>query len=239
MLVINNISKKFDETFTLKPLSITLQSGNILGFIGHNGAGKSTTLNIISGLLKPDAGDVFIDDISVVDNKISALEKLGIVHESGEIYNSLTPNEYLILSSGFYNISEKKVKEKISYFADFFFLSKNMNTAIGKLSKGAKQKILLIASMLHEPSALILDEPFNGFDIDSIIKSQELLKEFAAGGGIVIFSSHILSQIEKICSHLAFIKNGKIKAFAEIQQFIEDYPNLTIEEIYLEHQKND
>lgn len=238
MLILNNISKKFGDTFTLLPISLELQPGSILGFIGHNGAGKSTTLNIISGLIKPDTGDALIDEISITSKRIEALTKLGIVHESGEIYNSLTPDEFLRISSEFYDISKNESLEKIKFYTEFFGLEKYIKSAIGELSKGTKQKLLLISALIHDPSALVLDEPFNGFDIDSIIKAQELLKHYAKNGGIVIFSSHILSQIEKICTHLSFIKNGNITAYGQISDFSKAFPGYSMEEIYLYYQKN-
>ncbi len=231
MIKLINVIKKYDD-FILKLPEMRIERGSILGFIGPNGAGKSTTINIICGLVKPDSGFVYINDLNIESEKIKILRMLGVSAEKSEPYQSLTSIEYLEFSGRMYDMSETDIKKKINYYLEYFNLQKKTKLPIAGLSAGEKKKIIFIAALLHSPSILLLDESFNGFDIETVSSALALLEEFKLNGGCILLSSHILSHIEKICTHFAFITNGNIRYYAAAAELINAFPDKSMEQIY-------
>jgi ABC-2 type transport system ATP-binding protein len=212
MIEISNLTKKYESgTVALDNISLIINPGEICGYIGLNGAGKTTTVKIISGALEFDSGSVIISGLDVKLNPVEVKKITGYVPESGNIFNSLTPVEYLLFIGEVRNIEKNILKRRIEYFAELFGFKDFLNSSIGNLSKGTKQKVLITSALMHNPEIILLDEPLNGLDANSIFIFQDMIKTFSEKGKTIFYCSHLLDMIEKISSKLVIIENGKIK----------------------------
>jgi ABC-2 type transport system ATP-binding protein len=212
MIEIYNLTKKYGvDKAALDGISFTLNPGEICGYIGTNGAGKTTTIKIITGALDFDSGDVKVSGIDVKQKPVDVKKIIGYVPESGNIFNSLTAAEFLYFTGRIRDINDAKIKKRTDYFAELFDYTAYINSAIGNLSKGTKQKILITSALLHNPEIILLDEPLNGLDANTIFVFQDMIKTLSEKGKTVFYCSHLLDMIEKISSRLIIIENGKIK----------------------------
>jgi len=212
MLELRDLTKKYHVTPVVNRVSFSAHPSEILGYLGPNGAGKTTTIKMLSGLLKPSDGKILYNGRDVKKDTYSYKEKLGYVPEDSEIYPHLSAYDYLLLVGRLRHIKEKVLKEKIAEFMRLFHLYDDMDAAISSYSKGMVQKVLLSSALLHNPDVLLLDEPLSGLDVTtgSIIK--DLLQRLAQEGKIIIYSSHILEIVEKICSRVIILHKGTIVA---------------------------
>jgi ABC-2 type transport system ATP-binding protein len=212
MIEISNLTKKYgNDKVALDGVSFTIKPGEICGYIGTNGAGKTTTIRIITGALDFDSGDVRILNVDVKEKPVEVKKIIGYVPESGNIFNSLTTTEFLFFTGRIRNIEDSIIKKRTDYFAELFDYSGFTNSAIGNLSKGTKQKILITSALLHNPEIILLDEPLNGLDANTIFVFQDMIKTLSAKGKTIFYCSHLLDMIEKISSRLIIIENGRIK----------------------------
>jgi len=211
MIEISNLTKKYENGKTaLDDISFKINPGEICGYIGTNGAGKTTTIKIISGSLEFDSGSVIVSHLDVKLKPVEVKKIIGYVPESGNIFNSLTTTEYLLFIGRIRNIEENIIKRRIEYFAELFNYKEFINTSIGNLSKGTKQKILITSALMHNPEIILLDEPLNGLDANSIFIFQDMIKTLSVKGKTIFYCSHLLDMIEKISSRLIIIESGKI-----------------------------
>jgi len=209
MLQISHISKTINGRKVLRDISFSVNQGTILGIIGHNGAGKTTLLRILTGLILPDSGQVEIDGQHVLYDDYQIRNKIGYMPEEGGIYKRLNVRDNLAFPLRFYP-DIKDPDSKINNGLEQFDLTDRQYERMGKLSAGMRRKIIFLKSVLHQPEILLLDEPSNGFDVESrqdLLKSFEKIKE---GGGIVCISSHSTGELEKVCTNYLFIKAGKM-----------------------------
>jgi|Deesub1362B_J571_1020462.scaffolds.fasta_scaffold00002_458 ABC-2 type transport system ATP-binding protein len=212
MLELKNLSKRYGVIRAVDEVSFRVKPGEILGYLGPNGAGKTTTINILAGLLEPTSGSIFYQGEDV-RRKMTAFKKIiGYVPEEPAVYPHLSAFEYLELVGRLRCLPEKLLEKKITGLLDVFQLSTDMYSPISTYSKGMTQKVLLAAALLHNPEVLLLDEPLAGLDVATSLVIKDLLKELAKQGKITIFSSHILEVVEKICSRVIIIHQGKIVA---------------------------
>jgi ABC-2 type transport system ATP-binding protein len=211
MIEISNLTKKYEkDKVALDGISFTLNPGEICGYIGTNGAGKTTTIKILSGALEFDSGSVLVSGFDVKTNPVEVKRIIGYVPESGNAFNSLSATEYLFFTGRIRNISESIIKKRIDYFSDLFEYGDFLNSSIGNLSKGTKQKILITSALIHNPEIILLDEPLNGLDANTIFVFQDMIKTLSEKGKTVFYCSHLLDMIEKISSRLIILENGKI-----------------------------
>jgi len=212
MIKVKNLTKKYSEgIIALDNISFELNKGEITGLIGTNGAGKSTTVKILSGLLDFNSGEVSIMDIDVLKNPMEVKKIIGYVPESPNLFNSLTVLEYLNFIGEIRDIDKTLLKKRIDNFANFFAFEQYLNESIGILSKGNKQKVLISSSLLHNPDIVYFDEPLNGLDANSIFAFQDLVAYLKSENKTILYCSHLLNTIEKISDRIIYLDKGIIK----------------------------
>ncbi len=212
MLELKNITKKYNNVAVVKSVSFHARPGEILGYLGPNGAGKSTTVKILAGLLEATSGTVSYNGEDVEKDIIRYKSAIGYIPEQSEIYPHLSGREYLQLVGRLRLIPEKLLNEKIEGVMEQFGLSVDMHLPISNYSKGMRQKTLIAAALLHNPDILLLDEPLSGLDITTTLVFKDILTQLAEMGKIIIYSSHILEVVERICDRVIIIDKGKILA---------------------------
>jgi ABC-2 type transport system ATP-binding protein len=209
MLQINHISKTINGRKVLRGINFSVKRGSILGIVGHNGAGKTTLLRIMTGLVLPDSGSVEIAGQRVIYDDYQIRNKIGYMPEESGIYKRLNVRDNLAFPLRFYpDIADPD--SRINNGLERFDLTDRQFDRTGKLSAGMRRKILFLKSVLHRPEILLLDEPFNGFDVESRQEEVNIINEILEAGGIVCICSHSTGELEKICTHYLFIKEGRM-----------------------------
>ena len=210
MLRIENLTKTYGEKRAVDNLSLHIAPGEIYGFIGHNGAGKTTTLKAVVGILQFDKGEVFIKGESIRKNPLACKQKMAYIPDNPDLYEFMTGIKFLNFIADIFGVPEEKRQERIRKYADLFEMTENLAQPIASYSHGMKQKLALIAAFSHTPKLLILDEPFVGLDPEAFVILKEQMKELCASGNSVLFSSHILDVVEKVCNKISVIKQGRL-----------------------------
>lgn len=211
MISVKNLTKKYSSDFTaLDSISFEIGKGEICGYIGTNGAGKSTTVKILTGVLDFDSGEVKVNDIDVKKDSFDVKKIVGYVPETANLFNSLSPNEYLDFTGTIRDLSRDVIKKRIENFAELFEFKDMLNDSIGNLSKGNKQKVLITSALLHNPEVIFFDEPLNGLDANSIFVFQDLVVYLVSKRKTILYCSHLLNTIEKISSKIILLDKGKI-----------------------------
>lgn len=232
MLKIINLTKTYGKTVkAVDGLNITVNAGEIYGFIGHNGAGKSTTIKSIVGALDFEEGDIIIDGNSIVKNPLKAKEVMAYVPDNPDVYDYLTGIQYLNFVCDVFGVSAEERDEKISKYADVFQLKDNLGDIISSYSHGMRQKLVLISALCHNPKLLILDEPFVGLDPIASYRLKEIMRELCDNGGAIFFSTHVLEVAEKLCDRVGIIKEGKLVKEGTMQEIAGDK---SLESLFLE-----
>lgn len=212
MIKITNLKKSYDGGIeALNGVSFNINPSEITGYIGVNGAGKTTTLKILCGVLPFDEGEVIVNDYKLPKDALKIKSIIGYVPETPELFNSLRVSEYFDFLKDVREIEEIKFLRRVNYFAELFDFKDYLNSAIGKLSKGNKQKVLIVSALLHNPDIILLDEPLNGLDAYSIITFQDVISKLALKGKTIFYCSHLLDIMEKVSDRLIIIENGAIK----------------------------
>ncbi len=204
------LTKIFDHKEAVHDLNLTVDAGEIFGFLGPNGAGKTTTVKMLTGLILPSTGTATIENFDIIKDPIEVKKRFGYVPESGALFESLTGWEYLQLIADLHHLDRNVARKRIEEFLNLFGLWDDRSGRLGSYSKGMKQKIVIAAALVHNPSVLFLDEPLNGLDANSALVFKELLKKLAQQQKIIFFTSHILEVVEKICTRISIINNGII-----------------------------
>ena len=206
---VKNLLKVYGEQRAINNISFKVNNGEIVGFLGPNGAGKSTTMKIITGYLQQTAGDAFVSGINVSEHPLTAKKKIGYLPEANALYYDMYVKEYLGFISEVHKI--KNPKSKIKNIIDLTGLTNERRKKIGQLSKGYKQRVGLAAALIHDPDVLILDEPTSGLDPNQIVEIREVIRQ-QGKNKTVLFSSHILQEVEAICDRVVIINKGEIVA---------------------------
>lgn len=212
MVELGGISKTYgkSDSKAIDSLSLTIPNGKIFGFLGPNGAGKTTTIRVLCGALDPDEGSILIDGISMREKPLEAKRHIGLVHDNPELFNRLKTNEYLNFVADVFGVTTEDRRAKIEDYAARFSLSEVLASPIGSLSRGMKQKLGIMASLLHDPANWVLDEPMVGLDPQSAFALKEIMRGRTKAGKCVFFSTHVMEVAEKVCDELAIINKGKI-----------------------------
>lgn len=208
-IVVHELIKIYGEQKAVNKISFSAQKGEIVGFLGPNGAGKSTTMKMITGYLPPDGGTATVSNINVADNPIAAKKKIGYLPEANPLYTDMYVKEYLDFISGVHDIKNKK--QRIKDIIELTGLHVEQKKKINQLSKGYRQRTGLAAALIHDPEVLILDEPTSGLDPNQIIEIRNVIKN-QGKDKTVLFSSHILQEVEAICDRVIIINKGKLVA---------------------------
>jgi ABC-2 type transport system ATP-binding protein len=232
IIQIKNLNKFYGTKHVLKDISIDIEPGQVIGYIGPNGAGKSTTVKILAGLLADFTGDVFVKGIDIRKDPVAVKSLIGFVPELAELYDVLTPNEFLSLMGSLYNLPEEVVTERAGKMLDAFGLAGNMNQRMDTFSKGMKQKVLITSGLLHNPEIIILDEPLSGLDANSVIIVKELIDKLAKSGKTIFYSSHMMDVVEKVSNRIILIDKGEVVADGSIDELRQMQNKESLEDIF-------
>ena len=232
MLEIKNLSKTYPGgKLAVDNLTLNVEAGKIYGFIGHNGAGKSTTLKCVAGVLDFDAGDISIDGHSILKEPVAAKRVTAFLPDNPDLYEFMSGIRYLEFIADIYEIPKEERSPLISKYSDAFELTGSLGSAINGYSHGMKQKLAIISALIRRPRLLILDEPFVGLDPSAAFTLKTYLHELCADGGAVFFSTHVLEVAEKLCDMIAIIKQGRL---VEAGTTAEVVGNSNLEHVFLE-----
>lgn len=231
MLEVINIKKSYGDKLVLNGINFNLNKGEIVCLLGKNGVGKSTLIKIIIGILKKDSGEIKINNIDINSDEIKYKMSFGYVPDEFNAFDYLTGFEYFNFIINIYKINTGDTNKRLDYLIDLFDIREYINKKIETYSKGTKQKIMIIASILHNPKVLILDEPFNGLDIETIEITKRLFKEFVNQGNIIIFSTHIIEIVKNISNRVIVLNNANISIDLDDKFINENFDNL--EDLFL------
>ncbi|HEX2786445.1 MAG TPA: ABC transporter ATP-binding protein [Ignavibacteria bacterium] len=210
MITVKNLIKKYENTLAVDGISFEIPDGEICGYIGTNGAGKSTTVKILIGALDFDSGEVHVNGINVKDNPFEVKKIIGYVPENANLFNSLTVTEFLNFIGEVYDIDKAVLRKRIDIFAEILSFTEYLNESIGIISKGNRQKTLITSALLHNPDVIFFDEPLNGLDANAIFAFQDLVNELSQNKKTIFYCSHLLDVIEKISDRIILLDKGKI-----------------------------
>ncbi len=231
MLKISNLSKFYGSKIAVNHLNLHIAPGEIYGFIGHNGAGKTTTLKACCGILKMDEGAILINGKSITEDPIACKRELAYIPDNPDLYDYMKGIQYLNFIADIYHISKDQRHADIQKYADLFELTNDLGQLISAYSHGMKQKLAIIAALLHHPRLMIMDEPFVGLDPKSTHTVKRLMRELCDEGGAVFFSTHVLEVAEKLCDKVAIIKQGNLLLTGTVEEV---KGNSSLEDVFLE-----
>jgi ABC-2 type transport system ATP-binding protein len=218
MLEVAHLTKRYNSIPAVEDVSFRIRRGEILGYLGPNGSGKSTTVKMLTGLIEPSSGEILFDGERIFHGGDPAfLQKLGYVPEEPHLYTQLTGPEYLRLVGRLHGIPRRTLEKKIDGFIRLFSLTDARHDLLLNYSKGMRQKILLSAALLHNPELLILDEPFSGLDVGAALVLRNLLKALSREGKAILYSSHVLEVVEKVCSEVVILYKGRVVAYDTVE----------------------
>jgi ABC-2 type transport system ATP-binding protein len=217
VLELRRVSKRYSGISAVDEASFTARAGEVTGYLGANGSGKSTTMKMITGLIAADSGEILFNNIPIGHNSIAWRKRIGYVPEEPHLYTHLSGLEYLIMVAQLRSMPQQPTSQMVDGLLRLLGLHGDRHVAISAYSKGMRQKVLLAASLLHNPDVLLLDEPFSGLDVSSSLVLRSLIQELAGRGKVILFSSHELETVERICSHVVILHRGRIVADDSIE----------------------
>jgi ABC-2 type transport system ATP-binding protein len=218
MLSVAGLCKRFDGRLVVDDVSFTAASGEVTGYLGPNGSGKSTTVKIVTGLLEPSEGSVLYRGEPISRNLIEYRRVLGYVPEEPYLYLHLTGQEYLEFVGQLRGLPEAKLATKIREFLRIFGLEGDRHSPLASYSKGMRQKILLASALLHNPEVVVLDEPFSGLDVNSSLVLRTFIQRLGEAGKVVLYSSHVLETVEKLCARVVILHKGRVVANGSVTE---------------------
>lgn len=232
ILSIKDLRMNYGSGDVLKGINLEIKRGQVIGYIGPNGAGKSTTIKIILGLTNGYTGHVEVLGKDIASGDIDYKRKIGYVPETAEIYDSLTPYEYFTFLGEVYGMSTDEINTKSKRLMELLDIGREYHSRISSFSKGMKQKVLIIASLLHNPDILFLDEPLSGLDANSVMVIKEVIAKLAASGKTIFYSSHIMEVVEKVSDRIILISHGEIAADGTFEELRQKNSEGSLEEIF-------
>ncbi|MBL4936506.1 ABC transporter ATP-binding protein [Clostridium sp. YIM B02515] len=232
IISIKDLRMSYGSEDVLKGINIDIHKGQIIGYIGPNGAGKSTTVKILLGILNNYRGTIKIFGEDISNGSIEYKKKIGYVPETAEVYENLTAREYLTFIGELYGLDYEKVDEKAKKLMELFGIDNVYDSRISSFSKGMRQKVLIISSLLHNPDILFLDEPLSGLDANSVMVVKEIMSELASQGKTIFYSSHIMDVVERISSRIVLINGGQVVADGTFEELKAKSKEGSLEEIF-------
>ncbi len=229
---IRDLRIAFGDKMVLKGVNLDVERGQIVGYIGPNGAGKSTTIKAVLGLVKGYAGEIRIFGQTIADGELTYKRRIGYVPETAEIYDALTAQEYLTFIGRLYGLDEQTVDRKARAVMSVLDLSSAYHSRLSSYSKGMRQKVLLISSLLHNPDILFLDEPLSGLDANSVSVVKDILAQLAAKGKTIFYSSHIMEVVQKISHRIVLLHDGRIVADGSFEELATRASERSLEEVF-------
>jgi len=233
MIKFTNVTKKYNDFTAVDDLSFEVKKGEIVGFIGPNGSGKTTTMKLISGIIKKTSGSIIVNDFDIEKDPLKIKASIGYISDSPDAFLRLKGIDYLNFICDIYGVNINDRKERIERYAKEFEIYDALTNPMLSYSHGMRQKLMIISQLIHEPDTWILDEPTVGLDPKSSYTLKEMMKEHAKKGNTVFFSTHILEIAEKLCDRVIIIFKGKKIYEGTLDELKEKYPNKSLEEIYI------
>jgi len=231
-LEVKKLTKRYRRVPVVNEVSFSVKAGEVTGYLGPNGSGKSTTVKMLTGLVEPTTGQILLDGVDVRRDVIGFKRRLGYVPEEAHVYPALSGMEYLQLMGRLRELPERVVNEKAGDLLKLFSLHLHRHAPLASYSKGMKQRVLISAALLHDPDILIFDEPLSGLDVSSALLFKHLVAELASRGKIILYISHVLEVVERICAKVIIIYKGEIKAEDSVDR-LRDLMHLpSLEEIF-------
>jgi ABC-2 type transport system ATP-binding protein len=231
-----DLVKSYGSVRALSGVSFSVGPGEILGYLGPNGAGKSTTVKILTGLQRADAGIARIGGHDIAQEPLAAKRLIGLVPETGALYEALTPIEYLRFVGQLYELGPHEAEKRARELLEFLELERNAwDRRMGGFSKGMKQRVVLAAAVLHRPQVILFDEPLNGLDVAATIKVKELIATEAAAGRTILYCSHLLDIVERICTRIIILAAGQVRLDGSLAEFQARHPGRTLEWMFQEY----
>ena len=231
MLKINGLTKTYGDKKAVDDLTLHIAPGEIYGFIGHNGAGKTTTIKSCAGILQFDAGEIYVDGLSVKTDALECKRRMAYIPDNPDLYEFMSGIKYLNFIADIFCVPADARMERIRKYADIFGLTYDLAQPISAYSHGMKQKLAIISAWLHTPKLIIMDEPFVGLDPKDAHELKQMMREHCDAGGAIFFSTHVLEVAEKLCDKVAIIKSGRLIASGSMEEVKGDS---SLEDVFLE-----
>lgn len=216
----------------MKGINLEVYPGQVIGYIGPNGAGKSTTVKILCGLISDYEGEVIVDGINLKEDPVTAKARIGYVPELAELYEVLTPVEFLTFMAELYNVPAAQAADRIEKMLTAFSLHDQMHNRMDTFSKGMKQKVLISSGLLHNPGIIILDEPLSGLDANSVIIIKDLISRLAKEGKTIFYCSHMMDVVEKVSDRIVLINEGAVLADGTFEELKQQLGDQSLEKIF-------
>jgi len=232
MLEVRNLTKFYTGIPAVDRVSFSISPGQILGYLGPNGAGKSTTVKMLTGLLEPSAGHIYFHGQDIREDLRAYQRRIGYVPEEPHLYPHLSGREYLQLVGRLRGLKRSVLEPKMDELIRLLGLWEDRHSPLASYSKGMRQKILISGALLHDPELLILDEPFSGLDVNAAMVLRSLLKELAAGNKMVLYSSHVLEVVEKVCNTVLILRKGQVVAHDSVARLRELMSESSLEGVF-------
>ncbi|MFD2729577.1 ABC transporter ATP-binding protein [Enterococcus camelliae] len=233
MIEIQQLNKQYGTKMALKNLNLTIPEGKIFGFLGHNGAGKSTTIKSMVSIIEPTSGNIFFDGQSLTENREAIKKRIGYVADSPDLFLQLTAGEYWNLLAEAYEIDKNQRSIRLNELMDVFEMASHQEETIASFSHGMRQKTMIIGALYSDPDIWILDEPLQGLDPQAAFNLKEMMKKHTEKGKTVVFSTHVLDSAQQLCDELAILKQGELLYNGTVADLLLTAPNQSLEAIYL------
>ena len=234
MISLRGLGKTYGGQTAVEGLTLEIPGGQIVGFLGPNGAGKTTTLKMLTGLLTPSRGTAEIAGYDLRRELLQVKRSIGFVPESGAVFTALTGQEYLEMIAALYGIGEEQARARIEQFIAFFDLAPATLTdkLLGAYSKGMRRKVVIIAALLHNPPVILFDEPLDGLDANAAVGFKALIQMLAKEGKTVVYSSHVLDVVERVCDRVVIIDKGRLVVDGAPEALLAEHGGGTLEELF-------
>lgn len=235
MIEIKNVSKTYNNNIkAIDKLNLTINDGEIVGFIGLNGAGKTTAIKMMTGILQPDTGTIKVNGYDIAKDSLKAKQIIGYIADSPDMFLKLTGMEFINFIANIYKVPLKERRERIKTFSERFGLSDVLDKPMQSYSHGMRQKMMVVAALVHDPAVWILDEPLIGLDPTSAFELKKMMREHADKGNSVFFSTHVLEVAEKLCDRIAIIDKGKLVFNGTLKELKDKYDKKDLEKLFME-----
>jgi ABC-2 type transport system ATP-binding protein len=233
MLEARALTKYYGALPALRDASFVARPGQILGYLGPNGSGKSTTVRMLVGLMSPTSGDVLWQGRSIFSDLPAYRRGLGFVPEEPHLYTYLTAPEYLRLVGGLRDLDERVIDQRVDRLLDLLGLAADRYSALSAFSKGMRQKVLIASALLHDPSVIVLDEPFSGLDISAALTLRAVLRQLADDGRTIVMSSHVIDVVQQLCTDVVILSEGWVVAADRIDRLTRLQNDASLEHVFV------
>ena len=232
MIKVKQLTKTYNETEALRSVSFTVPAGQVCGYLGPNGAGKSTTVKILTGVLRPTMGEASVAGFDVVQESLEVKKRIGYVPETGTLYSTLSANEYLALVGALHDMEPKEVAERSAQMLELFQIKDAADRRLDTLSKGMRQKVVISSALLHDPEVVLFDEPLSGLDANAAWLIKDIVRGLADRGKTILYCSHILDVVERLCERVIILDRGEIVADGMTSELLSSSKRATLETLF-------